>query len=423
MNDRIKGMILGSIVGDALGTPIDGLSKGHISAVFKEIDTYIDPSPALKGKMECWKKPGSYSSISQMIILLSYIFCSKKKINEIDLIELIKEIPETPESRFGIFRHPYNMEKKLVERARRGDLSDKDNTFSHTCARLAAIIPSIIVYNSKSYIDFIFSALSFSILLNKNVESIVGALIFAALLRRSVDENEVCTNIILLTINEIDLLKCELDMNTDRIFDLGINPDTFLSILEEYRIIMYNIKDIDEKEKVEEVICSYINKKNKTPIKRATVNHPICLIPYAIFLTDKYYHNYSDILFIAAEEGGATSILCTLIGSLIGSLYGTESIPSELLDKLINKKRINTIVDTISKKRVLKSTIDDFIKTEASLTAKEFQELNAKIKHITQKKKIKKKKTIVDREATLSKHVVESWTKIEKAKWRKRLEE
>ena len=49
---------------------------------------------------------------------------------------------------------------------------------------------------------------------------------------------------------------------------------------------------------------------------------------------------------------------------------------------------------------------------------KEREELNARLRHV--KTKVKKPKDAGDRENRLNRHVVESWTKIDKAKWRKR---
>ncbi|RPI89409.1 MAG: ADP-ribosylglycohydrolase family protein, partial [Spirochaetales bacterium] len=64
--DKNTGILLGALTGDALCTPLEGLSAGHIRSVLGHIGDYADPEPALKGKMDRWRKPALYSSLSQM---------------------------------------------------------------------------------------------------------------------------------------------------------------------------------------------------------------------------------------------------------------------------------------------------------------------------------------------------------------------
>jgi len=421
MENRISGMILGSIIGDALGTPIDGFSKGHISSIFKSSYGFVDPTPALKGKMDRWKKPGLYSSISQFIILLSCFLNSRKKFNGGDLFDFIKDLPEIPGSQYGIFRHPDKMERQFLERVTMGDSDSRDGVSSIITARLAAIIPSLVQYRTKSVSNHIYRTISISLLFSQNISSIAGAVIFAVLLKRILNDSSPLSSINMISIakEEIASLFEEIDINTDKIFNIGINPVSFLNIIEEYKTIFMNIENIGDKHEAAENIYTYVNKGIKSPITRATVNHPMAIIPYSIYLASQYKESPSDILFHAAWEGGSTSILCTLIGALTGAAFGNEWISGEIRDGLINKKRIFSIVEAISKGRIFESLLQDFIKAEASLTIKESQEKNAKLKHIKQKPK--KRKVGKDREAELSKHVVESWTKIDKAKWRKNI--
>ena len=77
MGDVTSAIILSVIAGDALGSPLEGMSRGHIKSCFGPLSGYADPEPALKGKMDRWKKPGLYSSISQFMLMLG-MSCSGK---------------------------------------------------------------------------------------------------------------------------------------------------------------------------------------------------------------------------------------------------------------------------------------------------------------------------------------------------------
>ena len=93
------------------------------------------------------------------------------------------------------------------------------------------------------------------------------------------------------------------------IFDLGLNPDYLLSSMKDYVAILEKIISIKNTDDAEKQIYTYLNTKLKTPVTRATVNHPLAIIPFAIFLCRLYSDNPADAVFQAAEYGGSSSIL------------------------------------------------------------------------------------------------------------------
>ena len=105
--------------GSACG-PLEGFGPGHIRSIFGRITDYTDPSPALKGKPERWRKPGLYSSISQMIMLM---LLSAGRGRGIDMRSFVRELENNPPVEghpFGAFRHPGVVERGLIERPSRG---------------------------------------------------------------------------------------------------------------------------------------------------------------------------------------------------------------------------------------------------------------------------------------------------------------
>ena len=85
---------------------------------------------------------------------------------------------------------------------------------------------------------------------------------------------------------------------------------------------------------------------------------------------------------------------------------------------LANKKKISAIIDQIAGEKDRSSIITEIYNNEPGLTIKELEEYRAKNKNIPVVKE-KKKKTRGEIESELSKHVVENWTKLDKAKWKK----
>lgn len=423
MKNRIKGMMLGIIIGDALGTPVHGMSKGHISSVFNRIESFVDPLAALQGKKERWRKPGLYSSISQMMILISAYTISHKKEFWKNLLEIIKNDHGAKHNEYGIFRHPGPMERDIIEKIKTENSTSNQKIFSYPNSSIAIILSSFALKKLNSTRDLILSALRFSSMMNQDIHSITGALIYIDVLKSILNSNEAFDHYALFSLFKNTPLsiyeEIEQKISAD-IFEIGFNPETVLSSIELYSSIFHNIEYAKDKDDAENRICLYLNGFLKNNITRATVDHPLSIIPFAFFLVANCLEKPSEILFTAVNEGGSTSILCALSGALTGAIFGTEWIPENLIESLVNKKRILGIVDSISSGKISDVQIQDFVESEASLTIKELDEKTAKLKHIKPKDKIKKQRK--DKEKELSKHVVESWTKADKAKWRKKLD-
>ena len=417
MERKIKGILFGVILGDALGTPLDGMSRGHIQAVFKTINTYIDPLPALKGRVNRWRKPGLYSSISQMMLLIAMLCSTESKRRESRFVEYIKKSPEIGKSRYGIFRHPGAAERQIIERIKYSSDEPEDKIYSSPCARLIPILVPALLTHKDSMQELMSRIVSFARLFNQNHFSIAGALSFGAFLNRLIHE-KITRDIALLplAIGENEKLMKQIHENAHRIFEQKINPDSLEEAVRQLTRIYESIEKLEDSTLAEEHICEHVNRYLKNPIKRATVNHSLSIVPYSIHLAGVQTANPSNALFSSLSEGGATAVLCPLTGSIMGAMYGPDNFPDSLIHEMVNKKRIIHVVNALSVGSCTKSIIDDFIESELPLTIKEIEELQAKTRHW---KPGEKKRKPRDRERDLSTHVVESWTKIDKAKWKR----
>lgn len=132
--DRKRGIIIGAAIGDALCSPLDGLGPGHIRSIFGRVREYLDPAPALKGRLDRWKKPALYTSISQTIML---ILISAREDGGPDMDRFLRSLEDNPPvegNLYGAFRHPGPAERILIEKRVRGPEASP----SFSCARTAS---------------------------------------------------------------------------------------------------------------------------------------------------------------------------------------------------------------------------------------------------------------------------------------------
>jgi ADP-ribosylglycohydrolase len=417
IQDKVKYMLLGTIIGDALGTPLDGLSRQHIKSTLKSINNYTDAAPALKGKLDQWKKPGLYSSASQLMILLAMYGILNKNITPNKFMQLIKTLPETAGNGYGIFRHPYPLIQHLIRNAKTNNYPALNAAFSGACAKSAIVLLPLaipgILSDENYYKDFI----ALSLMLNKDTHSVAGSMIVNLLIRKILKDG-LSENILLPAAVLANTLHKDLEILTPQLFELGVFPDYLLNAVNDFSNIFSAIKSIKDTDAAEKAIYSYVNKKVKTPITRANINYPLAIIPFSIYFCNIHLNNPSEILFHAAELGGSPSVICAMAGAFSGAIHGLDGIAENLPEELINKKRIINLAEAISVGKISDEIVPDFLQNEAALTSKEIQEKNAKLKHV--KIKTKKPKSRQEKERQLSAHVVESWTKLDKARWRKK---
>jgi hypothetical protein len=204
------------------------------------------------------------------------------------------------------------------------------------------------------------------------------------------------------------------------IFNAGINPD---SLLQSARAFIRSIEATasgGDRDTIEKKLVDNLNSTLKTPVTRPTVNHPMVIIPRSLHMASHYASAPAEGLFSAVGEGGAAAASGACSGSFMGLLNEAGSIPPNLTEELINRKRITGIIESVVNSRSPRDLCEDFIRSEAALTAKERDEWKARTKNIkTPAADRKKEQSAHDREARLAKHVVESWTKYDKAKWKK----
>lgn len=410
MNNSIEDIIYAAIIGDACGYTLDGMKKAHIQAVFKGEDGFLDPEPALKNHMDRWRKPGLYSSITQLMLLTSASV--EKNIFRMDkFIDSVRNAPELPGSELSYFRDPGQAEKHFILSVR-AEKKDSLTPYAKSCARILPVaIPLLLTGKESSILNDTLRLVS---LFTTDTSTAADTFFFLRIL------SDLCNSEGKGTYEEhvIDSIRAAMYVLTDnqhRIFENGYNPDYMVREGEILYDLMGRLFELKDPEKIEKIICETANRRQKSPVARASVNIPETLLPFALSIV-RLMHPLSAIYHSASREGGSASALASVSAALSTSFSG-EDIPSVFKEGLINKKRMATIIDLLSSDSRRTDIAELLNESEPGLTAKEMEEY--KSRNRKEQKKPVQPKNRKDRESELTKHVVESWTKIDKAKWRK----
>ena len=411
--DRKRGIIIGAAIGDALCSPLDGLGPGHIRSIFGRVREYLDPAPALKGRLDRWKKPALYTSISQTIML---ILISARGDGGPDMGRFLRSLEDNPPvegNPCGAFRHPGPAERNLIEKRVRGPEASP----SFSCARTAVIAAA-----ARAVSGYGASPLSegpgMELALNREVHSLAAALIFGSLLEALAAGPGMpeYTRLFEMAIAAGERARRAVDSRSGLVFAAGINPESLLRATMDFQGLFERLARLSVREDAERAICEAVNRLVKSPVSRATVNHPLAVPPYALVLCGAGAASPAEPLYAAAEAGGSTGPLGALCGAIAGAAIGTSWIPPKLLDGLVNRRRLLSLAGALADSGKAGEP-REFLASEAQLTRKEIEEYAARNRH--RPGKAGKKRTKGDPERELSRHVVESWTKLDKARWKK----
>ncbi|MCL2026841.1 MAG: ADP-ribosylglycohydrolase family protein, partial [Leptospirales bacterium] len=371
-SEKIYNILLYTIAGDALGTPLDGLSKGHIASTLKEINGYADPLPALKGKTERWKKPGLYSYISQFIILFSMVSLSGhfsvKRYKEAAALS-----PDFSDTGLGIFRYPENAVRSFIQNCFSGNMSVPVTALPSQSLPLLVLHLGLF---SETRAQAILNSCELAKHVTSDAASIAGAALYAALIWDFMSQKISSFNDLPHAASESAAESVSFFKNeSPKVFAAGLNPDSLVRAAALYAEAFAG---------AESHILDIVNSCLKTPASRLTIPHPLALMPYAIHLSGS-----SNGLFKIAQEGGSTAVLTALAGSFIALTRPVDELPAALVDGLVNRKRLLSIVGAISNGSAPDRLVGEFMDSELSLTAKAFEELKAKNKNKEPKKKAK----------------------------------
>ena len=414
MSSNTPTIMLSIIAGDALGTPLDGMSKGHIGACFGELSGFADPEPALRGKMDRWKKPGLYSSISQFMLLLG-MSCLRKGPCIDPFLRCLSESPALAESGYGIFRWPDAVESDFIARCK--DRKKAAAPAGYPSTRIIASLAPLAFRRAATH-DMLAETTGFLRLFTADLKTLAAGLVHAFLLKTLSEGGSAGTDPVRSAASCASALADMIASDCpSQIFAAGANPDALAAEVRWLAEILASVAGADSPGAAEGIICTHINRCIPGRITRATVNMPSALFPYAVAFTS-FHRNDGQILYRAAGEGGSSASFTAIVGSLAASCDKAASVPEELIQGLINRKKIVSIIGILTAGASDPALAEEFLGAEASLTHKAEEELRARTRHM-KKKPEKKSPSRANREEALTRHIVESWTKIDKAKWKK----
>ena len=405
MEDRIESALRNYVTGDALGSLFEGMSRGHIQSHFKIISGYPDTEPALRNKMHLWKKPGLYSALSQMGIL--YAGFNSLSVCDADAVSaFIRDKGKILEGDTGVYRHPSRALAHMLQKSFEGSASQNAGESGSCIPMLSFSLLAPSMTMSLSPVDVILYAGKCGI----GILSSVGCVLALEILKAGAFTED--SDPVLFALNCAEDFRSYCGKHQPELFESGFNPDKVMECAAMYQGIFEKIQGMNA-EASEKSIIDSVNGYISYTVSRASVDHPLAILPFACAVVSSSERK-EDCLFTSAKSGGCSGALSAMTGLLAGAFFGAD-VPPPLEESLINRKSVYDMLHKIASGSVTRDDIDSFFEGEIPLTRKESEERKAKSGASPDKDK--GKIDITGREKILSRHVVESWTKLDRARY------
>ncbi|MDI7276969.1 MAG: ADP-ribosylglycohydrolase family protein [Anaerolineae bacterium] len=128
--ERARGCLLGQAVGDALGAPVEGLSRDRILRHFGELRDYLEPDRALAGPARP-HPPGVYSDDTQQALLIAAVLAEARRFD-----------PELARRRYVDLARPMPGLARGAHRAMGGNFRAALARMADGCSTLQTGVPS-----------------------------------------------------------------------------------------------------------------------------------------------------------------------------------------------------------------------------------------------------------------------------------------
>ncbi len=318
MNDYIKGLIYGLVIGDTLGLSTEFLSKEQVRQIYTDKITYYN---FFRDEHRSLWKNGEYTDDSELSLLLFHhlLFSENNKINEILLAKEIKYWYTEIARGIGTNISRVINHKSFLASPKLASLSVSLNINSN-----GAVMRTALLSLFPNVIENVISACKMT---NFSEDCIISCLFVTLLIQEIIQRNS------------------------------KLNRRTKLNSKQIEKSIMNTVLKIEKLKYDTEILLKYLNIKTLSELNLnihiGYTYKPLGCAIYALrHQKATFYHTIEPII----REGGDADTNACIVGAFLGALNGYDYINEELKTELSNKNYIDDLYFLYINKMSYKST-------------------------------------------------------------------
>ncbi len=373
--DKTKAILTFAAIGDALGSPLDGLKGGRIQQLFGgRVEHYPDPDTATDGKSHRRRLQGVHGYATQQILLVADVLLEQSGWDDTAALEHVRAFT-TPlsDAPHGLFRTSDPDLWKLFKHIERPETWNESlrMTAPHVGAMTRAI-PLALWYGDAPE-DLIRHTVQSVQITHTHPDAVFSAVALGAAiaqLARAADEGG---HIDAVAIAEsIHDVTCQAE-SLCAVEGAADSPLLFSSATMALPGLLREARD----DLARTTLLSEANRHHPPyPIKHLTQPFPVVLGPALIYRALSA-RSPMDALIQTINEGYASATSGAILGALLGARFGLEGIEPEWIDDLQSAALIAARAHALSEREIDWTWWEDLAEAERNWTAQENQERQA----------------------------------------------
>lgn len=376
MSQSIENSLLWSVMGDAMGTPLNGLKPEAIQAVYRDMNGYIDPAPHLKKHMIQWIRPGYYSCLTQINLLLFQELLSGKPSSNTLFIKIRENSISDLEHQCGIFRHVQPSLCRYLREEQQEKLHGWNAFFSAFSLPFMLCDPQNPERALDRLTDFILEWSDHALSLTPALAA--GVLYCLLIESPDLPRRDLLTGLYRKTKEQEEKLIAvrSRDLSPASLADLHIMS----TCLED----LCRADDPDDDEIMLKIIIQNAHKHCRQDVTRAGHPYPPASVCTALYAGTVKRKTADQSILSAVRTGGLSGLTGLITGACAG-LRGLTPPPEHWMKELANHRHLSSLASAVGSGHPLKNP-PDFYKNEYGLSRAVEQDLLKLLKKYPVKK-------------------------------------
>jgi ADP-ribosyl-[dinitrogen reductase] hydrolase len=333
--DRIAGCLHGLLIGNAIGSPVEGWSAAQIEAEFGKLDQMVE----VPGRH--WRPRGLHTDDGQQALAVLDAICTDPEHPEQRFAELMVELRDAAPQRSGRWGLHRGVTRDFRHTVRGMQATGLDKPFAHATpsadnGAAMRIAPAALWWRDDSRL-LTQRVVQLSAVTHSDMRGIMGAIAMATAISQAlvIKAPPVLTQRFAEAVEAAERQAAtQLDVPLDTRFS------RLVTALVEQRRYAYHLTDLLAG--IEERARSIGEPEDSVD---ATSGFAACSVLTALAIVD-FSSSFEAAVTTAVNLGGDTDTIGAMVGALAGARFGLAAVPSQWLDDL---RATGSLIERIEK--------------------------------------------------------------------------
>jgi ADP-ribosylglycohydrolase len=319
MKDKVRGAILGTAIGDALGMPAEGKSPDTIKKLYNYINTYKKPKSSNGKPFHHNLGPGMWTDDTQLMIAIGQSLVHKKRI---DYDDIANNHIIAFNNRRGWGKATVNSVQRMISGVHWSESAEPTAAGNGVAMKIAPI-GVLFGLDRLDQFEMVNSVVNIGRMTHGDTRAIIGAIAQCYIIASALQYGEVGLKF------ELWNLPCKIK-NLERTF--GYVGARFSEVLER-ALVMAD------------------NKETDSDIRNEIGAGPFVLesFPFTCALIYRYCDNMEKCIERIINQGGDADTTGAMAASILGAVFGYSKFPFRWRRGLEGRKKLLEIADKILK--------------------------------------------------------------------------